>query len=92
LSNGRLSQTKVRDATDADYLPRRAPDSVWGSPASGARCAICGTPTDSGQFELELVFASDPDAGGIVYRAHPGCFSKFSDELNSDNPTDAGSA
>jgi hypothetical protein len=42
---------------------------------------ICGLSTASGRYELELEFAGNPDAGGISYRAHPECFSRFADEL-----------
>src|SRR5689334_13522104 len=62
-------------------LPRRNPDKLWGGPATGASCTICGEPTVSGSVELELEFTNDSDGRTTTYRVHPHCFSIFNLEL-----------
>ena len=64
---------------EAGTLPKRSPDEVWGGPATGAQCAVCGALTTLGEVELEFTFTRDSDR--TTYYAHPGCFSIFSREL-----------
>jgi hypothetical protein len=81
MSDDGSLQAKARAAIEAGDLPRRSPDKVWGGPATGARCAICGTSTTPGDIELELEFTRDPESGRAGYSAHPHCFSIFTREL-----------
>jgi hypothetical protein len=78
-------QAKAREAMRAGFLPMRSPNDLWGGPATGAPCAVCGASTASGQVELELEFTSDSDARRTTYRLHPRCFSIFKLELDSDH-------
>ena len=82
MSDDGLLQARVREAMQAGSLPRRPPDKLWGGAATGARCAVCGSPTTRGEVELELEFAADPDAGrSAMYYVHPRCFLIFRGEL-----------
>jgi hypothetical protein len=74
-----LLQAKAREAMQTGDLPRRYPDELWGGPATGARCAVCGASTIPGDVELEFEFIHDSQRS--KYFAHPRCFSIFSREL-----------
>ena len=83
MSDDNGSQSKDREMKYRGDLPARNPDGLWGKSASGVNCAICGLSTSSGKFELELLFSNVPKAAGVSYRAHPACFGKFTDELET---------
>ena len=82
MSSDELLQAKAFEAMRAGHLPRRSPHKLWGGPATGARCAVCGVPTTPGEVELELEFTGDSNAGRAKYQAHPRCFAIFSRELD----------
>ena len=74
--NDSLLQAKAREAMQAGALPKRAPDRMWGGPATGARCAVCGASTEPGEVELELEFTRE-SSGRTRHFVHPSCFSIF---------------
>ena len=76
-------QAKAREAMQGGFLPMRSPNELWGGPATGSPCAVCGASTASGQVELELEFTSDSHADRTTYRVHPRCFSIFKLELDA---------
>ena len=41
----------------------RSPDKLWGGPATGDRCAVCGESTTPGEIELEIEFTHDSEGG-----------------------------
>src|SRR5690348_2283486 len=81
MTGDRPLEEKIREALRAGELPTRAPSKLFGGPASGAPCAVCGVPTAPGEVELQLEF--DGSAGGspMIYRVHPRCFSMVTREL-----------
>jgi hypothetical protein len=78
-NDGRIQSSE--HPTHVGRLPVRAPDKLWGGPATGDPCAICGVPTVPGSVELELQFTDDADGRMTTYRVHPHCFSIFNLEL-----------
>ena len=82
-----LLHATAREAAQLGELPRQSPDKVWGGPATGARCAVCGKATTIGEVELELEFTSDSATSRTSYRVHPRCFSTFSLELERASGT-----
>jgi hypothetical protein len=72
-------KAQVREAMEAGTLPKRFPDELWGGPATGAPCAVCGTLTAPDDVELEFTFTRDPQQS--KYIAHPRCFAIFTREL-----------
>ena len=81
MSDDSLLQARVREAMQAGNLPKRSPDELWGGPATGARCAVCGTSITPGEVELEFEFTRERKSGLARYHAHPRWFSIFSREL-----------
>ena len=82
MSNDIQLRIKAREAIQAGHLPKRSPDKMWGGPASGAPCAICGVETTLGVVELELEFFGDSDKARTTnYSVHPHCFAIFNLEL-----------
>jgi|RhiMethySRZTD1v2_1073278.scaffolds.fasta_scaffold00140_39 hypothetical protein len=80
LNNDSVLLAKAREAMQTGDLPRRYPDELWGGPATGARCAVCGATTTPGDIEVEFEFTRDSQR--TKYHAHPRCFSIFSYELS----------
>ncbi len=76
-----LLHTKAREAMRAGNLPLRSPDKLWGGPATGDRCAVCGESTTPGEIELEIEFTHDSEGGRTRYHVHPLCFAIFNREL-----------
>jgi hypothetical protein len=74
-----LLHSKAREAIRAGNLPLRSPDKLWGGPATGDRCAVCGVSTTPGELELEIEFTRE--GGRTRYHVHPLCFSIFNREL-----------
>jgi hypothetical protein len=81
LSDDILLQAKAREAIQAGHLPKCSPHEVWGGPATGVDCAVCGAPTIVGGVELEFKFPVGSKLGRTTYYAHPRCFSIFSREV-----------
>lgn len=82
MIDDRQLHARAREAIQAGELPKRSPDKLWGGLATGARCAVCGGSTKSGEVELELEFTCDAGAPLQTYRVHPRCFSIFRLELD----------
>ena len=82
MSDDTLLRERVREAMQAGILPKRSPDELWGGPATGAQCAVCGASTTAGEIELEFQFSGEPK-GRARYFAHARCFSIFSRELEN---------
>ena len=76
-----LLHSKAREAIRAGNLPSRSPDRLWGGPATGDRCAVCGVSTTPGELELEIEFTRDSEGGRTTYHVHPLCFSIFNREV-----------
>ena len=76
-----LLHKKAREAMRAGDLPLRSPDKLWGGPATGDRCAVCGESTTPGEIELEIEFTHDSEVGRTRYHVHPLCFAIFNREL-----------
>ena len=66
---------KAREALQSGRLPNRTPDQMWGGPATGARCVLCGTTTRNGEVELEIEFAGGDAVPPMSYHVHLKCFS-----------------
>jgi hypothetical protein len=69
---------KARGVIAAGELPDRPPDRLWGGPATGVRCVVCGEPTTEGEVE----FTYDGHAEGRSYYAHPRCLRIFEIEIS----------
>jgi hypothetical protein len=76
-----LLHTKAREAMRAGNLPLRSPDRLWGGPATGDRCAVCGDSTTPGEIALEIEFTRASEAGRTSYHVHPRCFAIYNREL-----------
>jgi len=76
-----LLHAKAREAIRAGNLPLRSPDKLWGGPATGNQCAVCGVSTTPGQMELEIEFARDSETSRTRYHLHPLCFAIFNREI-----------
>ena len=70
-----LLRDKAREALLSGRLPNRTPDHMWGGPATGARCVLCGASTRNGEVELEIEFAGGDAAVPMSYHVHLKCFS-----------------
>jgi hypothetical protein len=78
MSHDNLLHEKARGAMQSGELPRRSPDKIYGGPATGALCAVCGASTTRGEVELELEYSGDTPR---AYRTHPSCLLIFIREL-----------
>jgi hypothetical protein len=74
-------EKNAREAIQARALPNPPPTSMWGGPGCGASCAVCGEPLKRDEIEYELVFADNPDGGGLrTYHVHVKCFTAWERE------------
>ena len=76
---------KARELIRAGKLPSRAPDSLFGGPGTGAKCAICGAATAQSDMELEIEFDDPRSSNSDSYLVHQRCFSML--ELEVQNVT-----
>jgi hypothetical protein len=83
-----LLHAKAREAMRAGDVPSRYPDKLWGGPATGDRCAVCGDSTTPGEIALEIEFARGSEAGRTSYHVHPLCFAIYNRELERFHGTD----
>jgi hypothetical protein len=75
----------AREALRAGKLPNRRPDWLWGGPAHGVDCSVCGQPVSPGEtaFEAEFGDPRQPAATRTAYSFHVRCFATW--ELERDN-------
>jgi hypothetical protein len=76
---------KAREAMQAGRLPSRLPKHMWGGPGVGACCAICGSPTQPDEFELEFTREGNgrqPDNEHV----HVRCFGAWEFEHTHNLP------
>ena len=77
---------KARELIQAGKLPSRAPDSLFGGPGTGAKCAICGASTNQSEMELEIEFDDPRSSNSDTYVVHQRCFSVLELELRTVTP------
>ena len=69
---------EAREAIRTGKLPDAPPDRMWGGPAGGADCTICGAPVPPDQMEFEIEFAHHGDrAGPDRHHLHVQCFEAW---------------
>jgi hypothetical protein len=67
---------KAREVIQAQRLPNRRPDRMWGGPGVDADCMICGAPVKCDEIEYEIEFDRDcTDPGLDKYHVHIRCFA-----------------
>lgn len=79
---------KARELIKTGKLPSRAPDSLFGGPGTGAKCAICGASTNLSEMELEIEFDDPRTSNSDSYFVHQRCFSLLELELQAVTPGD----
>jgi hypothetical protein len=78
MSEKSTLRQKALKAIRDGKMPRQYPKHLWGGPSSGARCTICGEPTNSGEIEFELEFTPPGDHRGHGNpTVHKRCFSEW---------------
>jgi hypothetical protein len=79
MSQDSALRQRARDAIHARELPNRPPDRLWGGPATGERCVVCGEPTSDHEFE----FAYEGPDGTESHFAHSPCWRALEVEIQS---------
>ena len=76
---------RTREALRIGKLPKGRPDRIWGGPAPGVECSVCGRNLSPGDTSLEAEFADplQPTAGRIAYTFHVQCFATWEQERDS---------
>ena len=79
----------ARHAIRAGKLPSRRPTRTWGGPGVGAECAVCGSPVQQDDVELELEFGrDDDDPSPARYHVHVRCFAAWEHERQNPEFTE----
>jgi hypothetical protein len=87
-SDERSLRERAREAILAGKLPGRRPDRMWGGPAAGGICVVCGSPVMRGELEFEIEFSRNGGGSGTDrYNVHIGCFQAWESEFQTCEPT-----
>ena len=72
----------ARQAVQEGKMPGRKPDRMWGGPANGGSCSICGVGMPRGEIGLEVEFRAR-EAGNLpfTHQLHARCLAAWEDEL-----------
>jgi len=82
-----LDDPKLRDvaneAIESRKLPLYRPLRMWGGPATGEQCSICGTRIMGAALQFDLEFHGDQPGSTISYHAHVPCYGAWERSLDA---------
>jgi hypothetical protein len=79
-------RAQARSLMEAEKVPNRPPDRIWGGPGVGTPCMVCGARVKSNEAELEVEWCDGTSTTNQHF--HTRCFAALEAEIREREPAE----